>query len=168
MGRLSKRTLRSAAWLMVATLVLAHPALGVEYALLKKIVNPLDDNAAIADRFGESITEVGDQILIGARDADLGAQSAGAVFVFDRNGQYIRTIENPMPGPNKDDWFGETMTAVGDDKVLISSRNDDADGENAGAAYLFARGANCCTPAAHRRTRRRIQRCATCRRTAIW
>ncbi|MFO0897737.1 MAG: PEP-CTERM sorting domain-containing protein [Pirellulales bacterium] len=118
-------------------LTAAQDALGVEYTLLKKIVNPLDDNAAFANRFGASITVVGDKIVIGAINSNLGAREAGALFVFDRNGNPLRTIPNPEPGPDKSDWFGWYVTAVGNDKVLATAFQDDTGAKDAGSAYLL-------------------------------
>jgi hypothetical protein len=51
-------------------------------------------------------------------------------------GYSLLTITNPTPGVG--DNFGNSVAAVGTDRVLIGARGDDTGGNNAGAAYLFS------------------------------
>ena len=55
------------------------------------------------------------------------AQSAGFTML---------TISNPLPAAG--DIFGDSVAAVGSDRVLIGATGDDTGGTNAGAAYLFS------------------------------
>ena len=48
----------------------------------------------------------------------------------------LTTITNPTP--TLDDWFGNSVAAVGSDRVLIGAPYDDTGAANAGAAYLFS------------------------------
>jgi hypothetical protein len=85
--------------------------------------------------FGAAVAGVGENVLIGAPLADIGAKDAGAAYLFDgKTGALLQTFKNPSPGA--DDWFGATVAAVGD-QVLIGAFLDDAGAKDSGAAYLF-------------------------------
>jgi FG-GAP repeat len=87
------------------------------------------------DRFGEVMAVVGNNVLIGAPGEDMGATDTGAAYLFDSvTGTLLRTFQNPNPGQN--DYFGETVAAVGNN-VLIGAPGDDTGAIDAGAAYLF-------------------------------
>jgi hypothetical protein len=102
--------------------------------LLTTFTNP---TPAIRDAFGFSVAAVGtDRILIGAYRDDTGATNAGAAYLFSINGTLLTTFTNPTPADF--DIFGESVAAVGTDRVLIGAYQDDTGATNAGAAYLFS------------------------------
>jgi len=102
--------------------------------LITTFTNP---TPAVDDWFGGSVAAVGtDRVLIGAHGDNTGAAHAGAVYLFNTNGTLIATFTNPTPAT--DDYFGASVAAVGNDRVLTSSPNDDTGATNAGAAYLFS------------------------------
>jgi hypothetical protein len=101
--------------------------------LLTTFTNP---TPAVGDWFGRSLMAVGsDRVLIGAPYDDQGATDAGAAYLFSTNGTLLTTFTNPTPAVG--DWFGYSVAAVGDDRVLIGAYQDDTGATNAGAAYLF-------------------------------
>ncbi len=104
-------------------------------ALLTTLTNPAP---AIGDNFGEFLTVVGsDRLLIGARGKAVGGQSVvGAAYLLSTNGTLLTTFTNPSPAFS--DQFGFSVSAVGNDRVLIGAIGDDAGADNAGAAYLFS------------------------------
>ncbi|HMJ90379.1 MAG TPA: tail fiber domain-containing protein, partial [Candidatus Acidoferrum sp.] len=65
-----------------------------------------------------------------------GAAAAGAAYLFSTNGTLLITITNPTPAAG--DWFGYSMAAMGNDRVLIGARLEDIGAMNTGAAYLFS------------------------------
>ena len=77
---------------------------------------------------------MGENIVIGAYREDTGAENAGAVYVFDRQGTLLTTIHNPTP--QADDWFGFEVRGV-EDKILIAAENDSTGGDDSGSVYLF-------------------------------
>ncbi len=102
-------------------------------ALLTTFTNPAP---AEADWFGVSATAVGtDRVLIGAHGKDTGATDAGVAYLFNTNGALLTTFTNPTPDVS--DWFGQSVAALGTDRVLIAAYRDDTGAADAGAAYLF-------------------------------
>jgi hypothetical protein len=55
--------------------------------------------------------------------------------LFNTNGALLKTFTKP--GPLAGYHFGESIAAVGTDRILIGSPYDDLGATNAGAAYLF-------------------------------
>lgn len=91
---------------------------------------------ALNDSFGISIASLSpDHILIGAFYGDAGASDSGAVYLFSTDGTLCTTLTNPTPAIG--DSFGVSVAAVGNNRVLIGSWQDDTSAFNAGAAYLF-------------------------------
>jgi hypothetical protein len=91
----------------------------------------------ISDWFGHSIAVVGtDKVLIGAPLDDTGSNNAGAAYLFSTNGTLLMTFPNPTPQAS--DEFGTSVAAVGTDRVLIGAEQDDTNGADSGAAYLFS------------------------------
>ncbi len=87
------------------------------------------------DRFGNSITAVGNKVVIGCYYDDTGGDNAGSVYVFDvATGAHELTIHNPSPQPS--DSFGMRITAIGD-TLAISAINADMGAMDAGVVYLF-------------------------------
>jgi hypothetical protein len=81
---------------------------------------------------GWSVAALGtDRVLVGAPGDDTGAENAGAAYLFKTNGTLLMNLTNPIPKTGA--AFGEAVTAVGGDRVLIGARYAD----QAGAAYLF-------------------------------
>jgi len=106
----------------------------VSGALLTTFNNP---TPAPADHFGFSLAAVGsDRVLIGAYQDDTGAGDAGAAYLFRTNGALLTTFTNPAPALL--DHFGNSVAAVGTDRVLIGAWKDDSGATDAGAAYLFS------------------------------
>jgi hypothetical protein len=91
---------------------------------------------AASDYFGNAVAAVGtDRVLIGASRDDTGATDAGAAYLFSTNGTLLTTFTNPTPAVN--DLFGNSVAAVGSDRVLAGAPYDDTGATDAGAAYLF-------------------------------
>ena len=101
-------------------------------ALLRTFQNP---TPAVNDYFGTSVAAVGNNVLVGAPNDDTGAANAGAAYLFDGSTGALRwTFQNPTPAA--DDYFGESVAAVGRN-VLVGARGDDTGKLNSGSAYLF-------------------------------
>jgi hypothetical protein len=101
--------------------------------LVQTFTNPTPANL---DLFGVALAGVGsDKLLVGASSDDTGAANAGSAYLYNTNGTLLITISNPSPAVG--DGFGESLTAVGNDKFLIGAPADDTGATDAGAAYLY-------------------------------
>jgi hypothetical protein len=100
--------------------------------LLKTFAEP----TLAIDNFGFSVTGVGGNVLIGSRGTTVnGLILAGAAYLFDTNGNLLKTLNEPTPATN--DNFGFSVAGVGSN-VLIGSLFTTVNGlSGAGAAYLF-------------------------------
>ena len=101
--------------------------------LLATIPNPA---SAGGDQFGYSVAALGtDRIIVGALTDGAGATDAGSAYLFDTNGVLLATITNPAPAVG--DLFGNSVAALGADKIIVGADQDDAGAYNAGSAYVF-------------------------------
>jgi cysteine-rich repeat protein len=101
-------------------------------ALLQSFLSP---EPGTGDLFGSAVATLGTNVLVGAPVGKAGGFNTGTVYLFDPSGGLLRTFVKPAPVLN--DLFGESIAAVGNDKVLIGARGDDAGAMEAGAAYLY-------------------------------
>lgn len=83
--------------------------------------------------FGQSLAAVGtNRIAVGAPGSNLGATMAGAVYVYDGAGNYLLTVTNPAPQAY--DFFGSSLAAVGEDRLLVAAERDNS---SQGRAFLY-------------------------------
>jgi hypothetical protein len=88
------------------------------------------------DSFGSTLAVLGnDRVVIGAPLDDTNFLNCGVAYLFNTNGTLLATFTNPFPALV--DIFGTALAAVGNDRVVISSRHDTG-ATDAGEAYLFA------------------------------
>ena len=67
----------------------------------------------IAQGFGHMLVVADDRIVVGAPDSVVrGLAGAGAVYVFDRDGALVRTLQDPTPAANA--FFGTAVAVIGD------------------------------------------------------
>jgi len=97
--------------------------------LLTTFTNP---NPAHVRVFGVSTAVLGSDRLIiaGLQDPNNSAPYLGAVYVYGTNGTLLNAITNPTPAVFND--FGQSVAAVGNDRVLIGAPLGDP-----GLAYLY-------------------------------
>jgi len=109
--------------------------------LLQTFYNPTDecDKPCKRDNFGHSLSIFGNKILVGAYTDDIGAEDAGAAYLFDISGNLLQTFNkpNPMPGDN----FGLSVK-IYENYVLVGADHDDVEVEEEGSAYLFDTSGN--------------------------
>ena len=82
--------------------------------LLTTFDNP---NPVAGGNFGRAVSAVGDNLLIGATgNTSQGFADVGQAFVFDVNGNLLKTFENP--NPTTAGSFGVNVTALGSNPVI--------------------------------------------------
>ena len=94
--------------------------------LLKTINNPTPENG---DNFGLPISSSNNFFAVGASGDNTGAPSAGSVYIYDIDGNLVRTINNPTPAIN--DAFG--TVSLSETRILIGAGG----GMQPGSAYLY-------------------------------
>lgn len=98
-------------------------------------------DAATGDSFGLSVSISGDALIVGAPFDDDGGTSTGSAYVFEFDGtSWLETQKLAATSASPSDEFGRALALDGD-LTIIGARNDDDGGSNAGAAYVFERGA---------------------------
>lgn len=100
------------------------------------------DDGDAEDRFGFSVDVDGGTALIGARgDEDPNGPEAGSAYVFERDGGTWAQQAKLVPGEgDADDRFGYAAGLDGDTAVVGAPWDEDPNGTEAGAAYVFTRG----------------------------
>lgn len=99
------------------------------------------DDGEKGDLFGISVAIDGHTILVGADLHDEKAENAGAVYVFEFDGnRWNQQAKLVAEDGGHTDIFGVRVALHGD-TALISARRDDIDaiGKDAGSAYIFER-----------------------------
>ncbi len=104
--------------------------------LLLTITNPVPIGIG-GGRFGTSAASLGDdRFLLGARRSMTGSSfNGGAAYLFRIDGMLLTTFDNPTPVDSE--YFGNSITPVGSDQVLIGAVIESSLAQQAGAAYLF-------------------------------
>jgi len=94
---------------------------------------------AIDDQFGYSVAMDGDYAAIGQPRDDSQAADAGAGFVFVRSGgTWVQQAELLAADAAVSDFMGIAI-AISGNRVVIGAPQEDDNGTNAGAAYVFER-----------------------------
>jgi hypothetical protein len=112
-------------------------AFGANSRVPSQTLAPADLQAI--DQFGFSVAAHGGTIAVGCPLS--GENNAGAVYVFDRdgNGEYQLSQKYADPDAGANDQFG-TKVAVHRDRIAVGVQNDDVDGRvNAGSVAVLVR-----------------------------
>lgn len=107
------------------------------------IVNP--QATANEGYFGSSVALANNEVLIGAPgNFDVNGSRSGAAYLYSISNQaLLQTFFSPTneAGGNNNDNFGESVDYNGQ-YVLIGEPGDDTNGNDSGAAHLYASGLN--------------------------
>ncbi len=102
-------------------------------------------DAAANDQFGWSVAVDGNAAIVGAWLADEAGNNSGAAYLFRYDGSMWVETKVSASDIAADDQYGFSV-AVRGDLAILGARLDDDDGQDAGAAYVFAvlTGRYCC------------------------
>ena len=90
-------------------------------ALLATITNPAP---GIDDLFGNALAAVGtNRFVVGCWLDDVGANDAGAAYLYSMDGTLVATITNPVPVANAS--FGASVAGVGTDGFAVGAYGQD-------------------------------------------
>jgi len=131
--------------LAVATTTLTDPFKGSEgqVHLLDRegtVVHTFEAPAEKTSHFGSDFAMLGDRIAIGSALADTKGSAAGAVYLYDLDGNPVETVFSP----NAQDtgFFGNHVASLGEDKFIVSSNTEILNGVRSGVAYIFDKEGN--------------------------
>ena len=98
------------------------------------------DGDPVLHYFGDGLAMTNDTIIAATTQPIGGGPSSGAAYVFERDGDGFWTqVQMTWPnGVQAGDQFAETID-MWEDRAIFAARNDDDNGFNAGAAYIFER-----------------------------
>lgn len=123
------------------------PKAGAVYAFLhngegwNQQAKLMSDDGADTDIFGVRVALSENTALISARRDDIEGvgEDAGSAYIFEREkGVWRQTQKLVAPDGHGDDRFGRGV-ALGKKQAIISAMHHDANGNNAGAVYLFTK-----------------------------
>jgi hypothetical protein len=89
--------------------------------------------ATAGDAFGSSVAARGNDVLVGAPDAN---GTAGAAYLYDGS-TYVSKFPIVNPTPNPNDLFGNCVAAMGNNILVGAMRDNPGGAENCGAVYLY-------------------------------
>ena len=95
-------------------------------------------NSSDNDGFGGSVSIHDDYAVIASIDEDSVANNSGAVYVFEYKNDWIENAILKANDAQSDDQFGYDV-AVSGNHVIVGAKQEDTDGNNSGAAYIFER-----------------------------
>ncbi len=105
-----------------------------------KKITPFDGEAI--DNFGWTVTLQGDTLIVGSQKDDDNFADSGSVYIYERN---IGGPENwgllkkiYASDGEAGDWYGATVTLVGDTLVVAALKDDDM-GVDSGSIYIHER-----------------------------
>lgn len=107
------------------------------------------DNPGTSDRvgYGVDISADGNRIIAGAPREDSGGSNTGIAYIFTRTAGspewvYEAALKGDDLGSSTSPEFGSDVSLNGDGTTaLIGAPQEDSEGTDAGAAYIFVRGA---------------------------
>jgi len=101
-------------------------------------------DAAASDFFGASVSLSGDTAIVGAHLDDDGGDRSGSAYVFVKPaGGWVdstQTAKLTASDATAFDFFGSSVSILGDTIIVGANGNDDA-GSNSGSAYVFVKPA---------------------------
>jgi len=118
-------------FVLVSILIVPANAFALVYPPPLTINNPTPETA---DRFGNSVSLDGNNVLVGASEDDAGSSDIGSAYLYDDAGNLVLTFNNPTPIVF--DFFGSSVSIDGNN-VLVGASLDDAGATDAGSAYVF-------------------------------
>ena len=95
-------------------------------------------DARANDYYGRSVDVYGDTMVVGSYQDDDQGRNSGSVYVYKRqsDGSWLEVAKLTAADGGKNDEFGYDVSIHGD-TLIVGAQNDDDNGSNSGAAYIF-------------------------------
>ena len=91
-------------------------------------------DAEASDYFGWSVSCSNNRIVVSAYGEDTGGSGAGAVYIFDINGNELTKIQSS--DIEASDLFG-TSVSCSDNRIVVGAKGEDSTASGAGSVYIF-------------------------------
>lgn len=89
------------------------------------------------DNFGVAVSISGDNAIIGAYGADVGAYDSGAAYIFiNIFGNWVESTILTASDGAEDDWFGRSVN-ISDNQAIIGAPRNTSNEDESGSAYIF-------------------------------
>lgn len=90
------------------------------------------------DKFGFSVDVHGKLLVVSARDSDDSGPNSGAVYVFEKEGDYnwAQKAKLVPPPDSQGEYFGWSVSTDGE-RIVIGAKGDDAAGIGVGSVYVY-------------------------------
>jgi esterase/lipase superfamily enzyme len=93
------------------------------------------NDAAVADKFGESVAISGNYAIVGTRYDDDGGNESGSAYIFNvTTGEQLHKLTASDAYAN--DYFGFSV-AISGNYAIVGAYQDDDNGTDSGSAYIF-------------------------------
>ena len=122
---------------------IGEKGLGGSAYVFEKIAGAWIQKVQLAPRdsgfyFGVSVSILDDTILIGDRLDIVNGEFSGSAYIFERvDDRWMQTTKLLADDGAAGDAFGTWVSISGDTAVITATGDDNANGGNAGAAYVF-------------------------------
>ena len=94
---------------------------------------------AANDRFGISVSNDGDYVVVGASLDDDNGSSSGSAYIFNRDGiTWQQQAKLTASDGASSDYFGHSVS-IGSSYAIVGTYGDDDTGSYSGSAYIFKR-----------------------------
>jgi FG-GAP repeat protein/fibronectin type III domain protein len=100
------------------------------------VIKILASDGAAEDWFGRSVAVDGDNIVVGAYQADDNGTDSGSAYVYRWNGTAYDEIQLTASDGAGADYFGISV-AIDSDYIVIGAMQDDDNGYSSGSAYVY-------------------------------
>ena len=102
-----------------------------------EVIKLTASDAAMSDLFSHAIDIEGDRAIISSYENDDAGLNSGSAYIFELDGgTWVETQKLTASDASAGDDFGYSVALFGD-RVIIGARENDDDGSNSGAAYIF-------------------------------
>lgn len=124
-------------WTSRLLVILPCMALALPGAAQCELEKLLASDGSSDDQFGADVAIDGDRIVVGAFKESEAADTAGAAYVFVRQGaDWVEDQKLTASDAGAMDFLG-TAVAISGDRIVLSASYDDDAGESSGSVYVF-------------------------------
>ncbi len=109
----------------------------------ERIVKLKSSDAALGDKFGQSLEIKNGIIVVGALNSNGANLKTGAAYVFEKvNNEWIESSKIYADTGKSNSFFGFSISILDSKHIAVGAYNDDGNKERSGAVYIFKKSDN--------------------------